>query len=968
MKGASDTESRLRAMRNDQTLYMGYRGRYSVDKYNPNRYVVWDTREDEDYNGPDIPVYDGNAEGAARFLDMTKAKRNGLFLDALGAAANTGVALSTGASLYDRFKGKAKEVGAAAYDRREDEAVDVAANGSDRLIPYVIYIDGRSMGEWRTRERYGMPGHGQPNDDNLERWVMGYAKSLELGGVNEHISKSLGYIPYPKSAYVKAQTGARAGDIVATWEAAPFQVFSKNGKRNPFTGAINIPSEISARLGDEHINDILNTENPIDTLSVLRDKAETEGDYWGANDYTSLIHLLIYAGVQVPEYLQSEQNPRRFEDISIGEWFSFEGSNKQYQKTGARTYFDPDLKTQQEKYAQIYKLKDTAKARRERGQIRVGSINAKVNPQFTVSVDAPAIRESVDVRAFTVGGAMSKGKRKLRGATKIKPKWTVEKNPRDPYGSDNYNGFPYHSVPSYAGDPYAWVTDEHIERLRRQIVESGGRLSVPLNGDSHLKAKVDYPFIQVYHKHGDDFVTLEFPSTPSAEDYGGMMQENPRHKRKGVVVATLINPESDWLTVHEAIADFMDGKRGNVAGFPGTFKKGYVLRGKSEIMFAPDKTEAYYAERRSMGDDWDFSMTDSENLYEYAQKAGFDFAPYTRENPQHGISGKSSRIAKLASSRAKLEARLRRGDQSAAQELARVNAQIAREQERRAGGRRNPEVNATKVFNTLQYATSPEDFKTTAETLGVDILSVYPFETVSGVNAANFTVQFTDTDNITRVWQFGDYGPRSSPRYTRTQELEARGNGRGKLSASVKSRLNSLSKMFHGEKNKHAGKVRSVPISGKAKAAHYTRNGSLPWVKLLSDATGAHAPTNHACTSCAIQFNPSTSFVGMTTGKRLQIMGNGVHARGKTLRHNLIAANPELANYDAVDLGPVDVLWYETPEKHAGQENAPLVHYYHNHGEDSGRVEDKPHLLLDSDGMLYLDGGNYTVTELGIEN
>ncbi len=56
----------------------------------------------------------------------------------------------------------------------------------------------------------------------LEQWIYSYAKSLELGGVNQHISISLGHIPYPYSARIVRQA---TGEVVATWKAGMFQVW-----------------------------------------------------------------------------------------------------------------------------------------------------------------------------------------------------------------------------------------------------------------------------------------------------------------------------------------------------------------------------------------------------------------------------------------------------------------------------------------------------------------------------------------------------------------------------------------------------------------------------------------------------------------------------------------------------------------------------------------------------------------------
>lgn len=208
-------------------------------------------------------------------------------------------------------------------------------------------------------------------------------------------------------------------------------------------------------------------------------------------------------------------------------------------------------------------------------------------------------------------------------------------------------------------------------------------------------------------------------------------------------------------------------------------------------------------------------------------------------------------------------------------------------------------------------------------------------------------------------------------------------NGLPKIASSIKSKLNKVSRMFHGERNREHGKLRTVEKSKHVKANHFTRNGRLPSVKLLTDVNGKHSHPKHACEECCIEFNPNTSFVGMTANKRIQLLGNGVKSVGRNMRRNILRAhkNGTLEEEtgikgltfngnadDVIDLGPVDVLWYQTDEKHSDADEPPTVNYYHNHGEDTGRVEDKPHLMLDEEGMFYLSGGNYTVTEAGIEN
>ena len=82
---------------------------------------------------------------------------------------------------------------------------------------YRVILDGQAMC-WDSKR------NGRPSNSNLKRWVMAYASSLHLGGCNDHISKSLGYIPYPNIARI--ETNVRyCPQSVATWKAATFQCF-----------------------------------------------------------------------------------------------------------------------------------------------------------------------------------------------------------------------------------------------------------------------------------------------------------------------------------------------------------------------------------------------------------------------------------------------------------------------------------------------------------------------------------------------------------------------------------------------------------------------------------------------------------------------------------------------------------------------------------------------------------------------
>lgn len=66
---------------------------------------------------------------------------------------------------------------------------------------------------WRVRE------YGKPTTENIEKWVHSLVDSMKIGGVNEHISRAVGYIPVPNRAKVVNQY---TGETVATWTAPMF--------------------------------------------------------------------------------------------------------------------------------------------------------------------------------------------------------------------------------------------------------------------------------------------------------------------------------------------------------------------------------------------------------------------------------------------------------------------------------------------------------------------------------------------------------------------------------------------------------------------------------------------------------------------------------------------------------------------------------------------------------------------------
>lgn len=82
--------------------------------------------------------------------------------------------------------------------------------GKSMTPKYRMVIDGNYM-TWQGRASVSL----------LEDLVKAYAASLEIGGCNEHISKSLGHIPYPNKARI--ETNSRDPRVICVWEAAKFQ-------------------------------------------------------------------------------------------------------------------------------------------------------------------------------------------------------------------------------------------------------------------------------------------------------------------------------------------------------------------------------------------------------------------------------------------------------------------------------------------------------------------------------------------------------------------------------------------------------------------------------------------------------------------------------------------------------------------------------------------------------------------------
>lgn len=78
---------------------------------------------------------------------------------------------------------------------------------------------GWNQSSWDVRSRANTVGMGKPTNENLKKKVYSYAKSLEIGGVNEGLSISTGFVPYPSEARIVNQF---TGEIMAEWKADMF--------------------------------------------------------------------------------------------------------------------------------------------------------------------------------------------------------------------------------------------------------------------------------------------------------------------------------------------------------------------------------------------------------------------------------------------------------------------------------------------------------------------------------------------------------------------------------------------------------------------------------------------------------------------------------------------------------------------------------------------------------------------------
>jgi len=73
--------------------------------------------------------------------------------------------------------------------------------------------DGHHVSAWRGKK---------PHLNTLLDYAQGMIDSYKIGGVNEHISQSLGFIPMPYKLTIVRQSDSKP---VLTWDAPPFVIW-----------------------------------------------------------------------------------------------------------------------------------------------------------------------------------------------------------------------------------------------------------------------------------------------------------------------------------------------------------------------------------------------------------------------------------------------------------------------------------------------------------------------------------------------------------------------------------------------------------------------------------------------------------------------------------------------------------------------------------------------------------------------
>lgn len=305
----------------------------------------------------------------------------------------------------------------------------------------------------------------------------------------------------------------------------------KRSKRNSSVAHLDLPDDIVSRLGAETVDAIFASEDPAGTIDALMTVAAAEDDYWALNDYTRLLAIMLAGGAIETEAREIKENPF--------DLFGKETRPKRVQTTGYCLGCTVDYGKGTGVVTQSFRDNDGVQwfeVKPQRGglkAVRASDVRIQHNPTYTVHVSTPSVNESVEVKGpfLTTGGALRRGKHKLRSAAKVQPKWSVERNPYE------------------SGE----TKPEELSEIQREALS--------LMYEQNIGAIAVAPFGYVFPAHirndGGQF-GLENAEIAAAAIVARLTAEsNPAHKRgrKGGSYAVLVNPSEEVLRLRRLFTE-----------------------------------------------------------------------------------------------------------------------------------------------------------------------------------------------------------------------------------------------------------------------------------------------------------------------------------------------------------------------------------------------------------------------------
>ena len=104
--------------------------------------------------------------------------------------------------------------------------------------------------------------------------------------------------------------------------------------------------------------------------------------------------------------------------------------------------------------------------------------------------------------------------------------------------------------------------------------------------------------------------------------------------------------------------------------------------------------------------------------------------------------------------------------------------------------------------------------------------------------------------------------------------------------------------------------------------------------------------------------------IKLKNGPRYEFKGNAAPFLAADHRGKLhVVGGRYRANPPGQTLGEIETIEYETTKPHLGQDDETI--YFHHLGEETG---ERPVMRIDSDGLIKIVGGAYTIEADGIHN